>query len=181
MTLATKPKSVPVIWPRILKRSVIWSISLDKPAAETLMARYARDLIKFSTQGFHNSRSTPSGLMGAAKPHAYVEYKTEESSSLCALHCFCPTDSRDNNTELEKKMTSTLLSRLSWKVGSWMKPRPWRSALQQGMDPLTWMPRLAQVAQWNNHPETALQYWFEFAQASGDAQAWTTVRSVRYS
>lgn len=48
-------------------------------------------------------------------------------------------------------------------------------ALAEHMDVLIWAPRLAQVAQWNNHPEKALKHWLQYAQASGNQGAWATV------
>lgn len=48
-------------------------------------------------------------------------------------------------------------------------------ALAEHMDAQVWAPRLAQVAQWNNHPKKALKYWLQYAQASGNQDAWNTV------
>ncbi len=50
-----------------------------------------------------------------------------------------------------------------------------QQALARHLDPLVWTRRLAQVAQWNNHPVVALKYWKEFAQASGNDEAWNNV------
>src|SRR5690606_3865067 len=50
-----------------------------------------------------------------------------------------------------------------------------QGAMAEGLDPLVWAPRLAQVAEWNGHPQTALRYWLQYAQASGNAQAWASV------
>jgi hypothetical protein len=48
-------------------------------------------------------------------------------------------------------------------------------ALEHHLDPLLWTRRLAQVAQWNHHPQTALKYWLLFAKASGNEEAWENV------
>lgn len=50
-----------------------------------------------------------------------------------------------------------------------------RSALEHHLDPLIWTRRLAQVAQWNNHPDVALKYWLQFAKDSGNDEAWDNV------
>ena len=50
-----------------------------------------------------------------------------------------------------------------------------QQALARHLDPLVWTRRLAQVAQWNNHPVVALKYWKEYAQASGNDEAWNNV------
>src|SRR5690606_20239980 len=51
-------------------------------------------------------------------------------------------------------------------------------ALDAGMDPAAWSARLAQAAQWNNHPDTALKYWLQYAQSADDAQAWDKVLTL---
>ncbi|TAL53276.1 tetratricopeptide repeat protein [Pandoraea sp.] len=48
-------------------------------------------------------------------------------------------------------------------------------ALAHHLDPLVWTRRLAQVAQWNNHPALALKYWLAFARDSGNDEAWQNV------
>ncbi|MFC3339218.1 tetratricopeptide repeat protein [Paracandidimonas soli] len=48
-------------------------------------------------------------------------------------------------------------------------------ALDEGRDPQVWGPRLAQVAEWNGNPRTALRHWLQYAQASGNEQAWANV------
>lgn len=48
-------------------------------------------------------------------------------------------------------------------------------ALAHHMDPLVWTRRLAQVAQWNNHPALALKSWLAFARDSGNEEAWQNV------
>jgi hypothetical protein len=50
-----------------------------------------------------------------------------------------------------------------------------QQALARHLDPLVWTRRLAQVAQWNNHPVVALKYWKEYAEASGNDEAWNNV------
>jgi hypothetical protein len=50
-----------------------------------------------------------------------------------------------------------------------------RHALEHHLDPLVWTRRLAQVAQWNNHPQVALKYWLLFAKRSGNEEAWENV------
>jgi hypothetical protein len=121
-----------------------------------LMARYARDLIKFSAQSFHKPR------------HPLARYVALTQAG-----------SADENAELEKKNDFDIAFRAFLESKQLDEAEALaQRALQQGLDPLIWMPRVAQVAQWNNHPETALQYWWKFAEASGDAQAWTTVRTM---
>ncbi|RTZ47693.1 tetratricopeptide repeat protein [Candidimonas sp. SYP-B2681] len=144
-----------------------------------LMARYARDLIKFSTQSHHNSRLERWHAEHPAKPAAYAEYKQPRSHPLAHYIAFTQAGSADNIAGQEKKNDFDLAFQAFLESNQLDEAEALaQRALQQGLDPLTWMPRLAQVAQWNNHPETALQYWFEFAQASGDAQAWSTVRTM---
>lgn len=53
-----------------------------------------------------------------------------------------------------------------------------QQALAKHLDPLIWTRRLAQVAQWNGHAALALKYWREFAQASGNAEAWQNVYTL---
>src|SRR5690606_12002423 len=50
-----------------------------------------------------------------------------------------------------------------------------RMALELGLDPEGWSGRLAQAAQWNNRPETALQYWLIHAQAADTEETWNKV------
>jgi hypothetical protein len=42
-------------------------------------------------------------------------------------------------------------------------------------DSALWRERLAQVAEWNQHPDVALQSWLAYARASGDERAWNHV------
>ncbi|MBP6018111.1 MAG: tetratricopeptide repeat protein [Burkholderiaceae bacterium] len=50
-----------------------------------------------------------------------------------------------------------------------------KEALDRQFNPMVWTQRLAQVATWNNHPETALKYWLQYARLSGDDEAWAKV------
>jgi hypothetical protein len=48
-------------------------------------------------------------------------------------------------------------------------------ALKQGMAPIVWLPRLAQVSEWNGKAEKALHYWLRYAHESGEQTAWGKV------
>lgn len=48
-------------------------------------------------------------------------------------------------------------------------------ALDKAPQSSVWRQRLAQVAEWNHHPEIALANWLALAQSSGDENAWTQV------
>src|SRR5690606_28392908 len=50
--------------------------------------------------------------------------------------------------------------------------RTTEQALASGLPAAVWAPRLAQIAQWNNHLPTAMKYWVVAAQASGDSAMW---------
>ncbi|CAG9168624.1 hypothetical protein LMG23992_01223 [Cupriavidus laharis] len=49
------------------------------------------------------------------------------------------------------------------------------TAVRRMPDSALWRERLAQVAEWNQHPEVALQSWLAYARASGDQRAWDNV------
>src|SRR5690606_38697859 len=53
-----------------------------------------------------------------------------------------------------------------------------RQALDLGLDPLVWRPRLAQVSEWRSQPQLALQNWLAYARATGDNQAWVSVHRL---
>lgn len=53
-------------------------------------------------------------------------------------------------------------------------------ALARNLDPMVWTLRLAQVSQWNNHPEKALKYWLQYARLSDDDDAWATVQTLAF-
>ena len=48
-------------------------------------------------------------------------------------------------------------------------------ALKQGMAPVVWLPRLAQVSEWNKKAEKALHYWLRYAHKSDEQTAWEKV------
>ncbi|WP_128356045.1 tetratricopeptide repeat protein [Pollutimonas thiosulfatoxidans] len=48
-------------------------------------------------------------------------------------------------------------------------------ALKRGMAPTIWLPRLAQVSEWNGKAEKALHYWLRYALESGEQTAWEKV------
>jgi hypothetical protein len=50
-----------------------------------------------------------------------------------------------------------------------------KRALDKAPQSNLWRRRLAQVAEWNQHPDVALNNWFALAQSSGDEDAWTQV------
>jgi hypothetical protein len=52
------------------------------------------------------------------------------------------------------------------------------SAVRQAPDNLLWRRRLAQVAEWWNRPDEALEQWLFIARRSGDADAWEAVRRL---
>jgi predicted negative regulator of RcsB-dependent stress response len=52
------------------------------------------------------------------------------------------------------------------------------SAVHQAPDNLLWRRRLAQVAEWSNRPDEALEQWLFIARRSGDADAWEAVRRL---
>jgi hypothetical protein len=52
------------------------------------------------------------------------------------------------------------------------------SAVRQAPDNLTWRRRLAQVAEWLQRPDEALDQWLVIARAANDRQAWEAVRRL---
>jgi hypothetical protein len=48
-------------------------------------------------------------------------------------------------------------------------------ALKRGLSPMVWLPRLAQVSEWNTKVEKALHYWLRYAYESGEQAAWEKV------
>lgn len=137
-----------------------------------LMARYARDLITYSNQsqrgayysdysgavGYVNFR--PVGLVGLLRqvatnttgPDDQVADKSVENSDFdLAFQAFLESKQLDEAEKLAKE------------------------ALDRKLDPMVWTQRLAQVAEWNNHPETSLKYWLQYAKLSGNEQAWANV------
>lgn len=51
-------------------------------------------------------------------------------------------------------------------------------ALLDDRDTALWSKRLAQVADWNNHGEKALRYWYDHARLTGDSEAWERVLAL---
>lgn len=129
-----------------------------------LIARYARALINVPLKGGSHSGYFPdfrhSGLEGHRKNIRLV--------AAGGQHVSAP--SAQKNQDYELAFAALIETKLLNEAEALAE-----RALAEHMDPLIWAPRLAQVAQWNNHPEKALKYWLQYAQASGNQEAWDTV------
>nr|WP_199066577.1 tetratricopeptide repeat protein [Chromobacterium sp. ASV5] len=53
-----------------------------------------------------------------------------------------------------------------------------QQALARHFNPEVWTRRLAQVAQWNNHPDLALRAWLQVARDTGNDAAWRNVLTL---
>ncbi|NYT64923.1 tetratricopeptide repeat protein [Alcaligenaceae bacterium] len=138
-----------------------------------LMSRYARDLITYSDQsdsgvyysdfrgavGYVNSR--PIELVGMLQRVATDTISTDNSAAQAAI-----TESSDFDLAFRAFLESKQLDEAE-KLA--------KQALDRNLDSMLWTQRLAQVAEWNRHPEVSLKYWLKYAQMSGDEQAWAKV------
>lgn len=156
-----------------------------------LMAKYARDLIKYSDQSQLNNYYSdysdaanhvnyrPLGLAGLVQ---YVDVRMTESGRAYPLQQLAVNTNNANditpataekNSDFDLAFQAFVESRQLNEAEQLAK-----KALDLQLDPLLWTQRLAQVAEWNNHPETALKYWLQYAKASGDDQAWAHVLKI---
>lgn len=163
-------------------------INLARQAHRTdLMAHYARELIKATKQ----SRRAPlgtglarrdaydrigqSGMWRAAGlPARYADFRIADAAVRVAVADAAGMPAGENTTQRENDLDVAFRALVESRQLNDAE-RTAQSALAEGMDPLIWTPRLAQVAEWNSHPQLALRYWLQYAQASGDVQAWASV------
>ncbi|MBP6018119.1 MAG: tetratricopeptide repeat protein [Burkholderiaceae bacterium] len=137
-----------------------------------LMSRYARDLITYSDQSHRNAYYSdysgavgyvnlrPAGLVGMLQQVATNTTSTDDQSANTLL------ESNDFDLAFQAFLESKQLNEAE-KLA--------KEALDRQLDPKVWTQRLAQVATWNNHPETALKYWLQYARISGSDEAWANV------
>lgn len=171
-------------------------INLARQANRTdLMSRYARQLVKLSR---HDGWAAPqyadyghvdargmrrlAGAWSPARslPVRHADFRVE-SDSPRMYRTASPVDPRPPQVSAEQEGDFEMAFRAfvdSQQLDGAESIA--EKALAQNMDPLVWALRLAQVAQWNNHPEKALKYWLQYAQRSGDEQAWATVRTLAF-
>lgn len=171
-------------------------INLARQANRTdLMSRYARQLVKLSR---HDGWATPQyadygpvdargmrRLAGAwnpvqSLPVRHADFRIESDSprmyrTASPVDAQLPVASAEQENDFEVAFRALVDSQQLDGAESIAE-----KALAQNMDPLVWALRLAQVAQWNNHPEKALKYWLQYAQLSGDEQAWATVQTLAF-
>ncbi|UHL63655.1 tetratricopeptide repeat protein [Paralcaligenes sp. KSB-10] len=171
-------------------------INLARQASRTdLMARYARDLIKYSTQSQRGAYYSD-----YADAVGYVNFTPADLDGLIRHADFRPTDRAvagyfDGQTASAHVQLVATASGTKPESGSAVENSDFdlafqafveskqlgeaeklaQKALERHLDPLVWTRRLAQVAQWNNHPALALKYWLQFAQDSGNDEAWANV------
>lgn len=166
-------------------------LNLARQANRTdLMTRYARALVKYSIQGQHSGYYAGFGRSGASR-QGYLPAKPVYLDGLAGARTLqrmggvrlqrvaaqagdpvpgqTPQTSGDYDLAFNAFVASKQLNEAEALA---------EKALEQHLDPQIWTPRLAQVAQWNNHPQKALKYWLKFAQISGDEAAWSNVLRI---
>lgn len=169
-------------------------INLARQASRTdLMARYARDLIKYSTQSqrgaYYSDYAGAAGYVnfGHAQLSGLIRHADFRSSEHVAARYF---DAASSHVQLvatasdTKPNSETALENSDFDLAfqAFVESKQLdeaeklaQKALDRNLDALVWTRRLAQVAQWNNHPALALKYWLKFAKDSGNDEAWANV------
>lgn len=163
-------------------------INLARQAHRTdLMTRYARELIKVTQHGRRSERYPEMArndwragygqvvsFDGYSAPRIHADYRVANPAVryfISDASGVVPAVAADEQAaDLEIAFRAFVESRQLDDAQSTA-----RQALEQGLDPLVWQPRLAQVAEWRSQPQTALRNWLAYAQASDDAQAWVSV------
>jgi hypothetical protein len=170
-------------------------INLARQAHRTdLMSRYARQLIELSRHDWATPQYADFGevdargmrrLAGAwnpaqALPTRHADFRVgSDSPSLYRTAGQADPQSPGAAAELKDDFEVAFRALLDSQQFDGAESVAER-ALAQNLDPLVWALRLAQVAQWNNHPEKALKYWLQYARLSDDENAWTTVQTLAF-
>lgn len=153
---------------------------------QSLMARYARALIAVPPKGSHSGyfpkvrhpKLQAQGLLpekiiyrdGLAGALALAQQRGARIHLIATRNPRTSTPSAQRSEDYESAYAAFLDSKLLDEAEALAE-----RALAENMDVLIWAPRVAQVAQWNNQPKKALKYWLQYAQASGNQNAWATV------
>src|SRR5690606_20318184 len=144
-------------------------INLARQAHRTdLMARYARELINVSKQ-----RRAVMWRAGPL-PIRYADFKTSDRLVQIRVAEAASGSGDQVTTARESDLDIAFRAFVESRQLNDAE-RTAKDALSEGMDPMKWSPRLAQVAEWNGQPQTALRYWLQYARMSGNTQAWTSV------
>ncbi len=154
--------------------TVRYLIDLARQAQRTdLMSRYARRLIQLRQQDQTSMHEgARSGQPAVHRPTATQTAQTAmwPASAKLPIQPIAATATNTQDDDLEVAFKAFLEGgQLDDAVETA------REALDRDMERAVWVPRLAQVAEWNNDPGTALRYWLTHARHTDDAQAWDHV------
>ncbi|CAM5567540.1 Tetratricopeptide repeat protein OS=Eoetvoesiella caeni OX=645616 GN=DFR37_11648 PE=4 SV=1 [Eoetvoesiella caeni] len=159
-----------------------------------LMGLYARNLIKYADQSRHDINQysgyadyaayAAANHVALAKLDRLQLYKklVRDNALLKAtdqtgMRLVAQTEVKEGATDTATKSSDYDLAFQAFVESNQLNEaeKLARSALEHHLDPLIWTRRLAQIAQWNKHPDVALKYWLQFAKESGSDEAWENV------